>query len=157
MEKVRSAYKEKEKIIGPELMRELERMILLHAVDSQWKGHLYDMDHLKEGIGLRGYAQRDPLIEYKREAYNMFEDIIQRIREEVAEFVFKVEVVRTSSSIKTPSRPEVVLAGTNPTGRDSFFSSERETSPGRVKSKIGRNNPCPCGSGKKYKYCCGKS
>ncbi len=157
LEKVRSAYKEKERIIGSELTRELERMILLHAVDSQWKGHLYDMDHLKEGIGLRGYAQRDPLIEYKREAYSMFEDMIQRIREEVAEFVFKVEVARTSSSIKTPFRPEPVLVGTNPTGGDGFFSSQRETSPVRVKSKIGRNDPCPCGSGKKYKHCCGRS
>ncbi|HHJ00777.1 MAG TPA: preprotein translocase subunit SecA, partial [Candidatus Aerophobetes bacterium] len=87
-EKVRRAYEEKEARLGEELMRELERMILLHIIDSRWKDHLYAIDSLKEGIGLRGYGQRDPLIEYKRESYEMFEDLIQRIKEGVSEYIF---------------------------------------------------------------------
>jgi len=152
IEAVKKAYEEKEREIGEDLMRQLERVILLHTLDSRWKDHLYAMDSLKEGVGLRGYGQRDPLVEYKREAYNMFEDLIQRVKEEVSELIFKVQISKKPSLKRTS--PEPVLVG----GGNSSLSSGKESSKAKVKSskKIGRNDPCPCGSGKKYKYCCGR-
>ncbi|MBE0478518.1 preprotein translocase subunit SecA [Candidatus Aerophobetes bacterium] len=148
---VKQAYNRREQEIGEDLMRELERMILLHTFDSRWKDHLYAMDALKEGIGLRGYGQRDPLIEYKREAYDMFEDLTQRIKEEVSELIFKVRITKEPSLKRTSPQPVLVGAG------KGNFSAERGEGPGKkVKVKVGRNNPCPCGSGKKYKFCCGR-
>jgi len=145
MDEVSKSYNEREVKLGEELMRGLERMVLLHIIDSQWKDHLYNMDSLKEGIGMRGYGQRDPLIEYKREAYEMFEDLIQRIKEEVAEFIFKVEVFRE------PSSEKVLVDNSQPVSVNvSHNKSEKR------KIKVGRNDLCPCGSGKKYKYCCGR-
>jgi len=145
------AYEEKEARLSSEIMRELEKTILLHIIDSRWKDHLYVMDSLKEGIGLRGYGQRDPLVEYKREAFEMFEDLIQRIKEGVTEFVFRVEVpgYETSRRIVRTSRvPELISVG----GDNNGNKSSRRVG----KMKVGRNDPCPCGSGKKYKYCCGR-
>jgi preprotein translocase subunit SecA len=154
LQTIKDAYQRREKELGVELMREMERMILLHTLDSRWKDHLYAMDSLREGIGLRGYGQRDPLIEYKREAYDMFEDTIQRIKEEVSELVFKVQVSAKPSVERvlrrTPQIPQPALAG-----RRNLSSKER-TPKVRTKTKVGRNDPCPCGSGKKYKYCCGR-
>ncbi|MCD6082814.1 preprotein translocase subunit SecA [Candidatus Aerophobetes bacterium] len=151
-EKVRRAYEEKEARLGEELMRELERMILLHIIDSRWKDHLYAIDSLKEGIGLRGYGQRDPLIEYKRESYEMFEDLIQRIKEGVSEYIFKVEISQEPPPMRAP---QPVLARNTANVGDSHFRQRGSVSHKR-KKKIGRNDPCPCGSGKKYKYCCGR-
>lgn len=157
LEKVRDAYRGREEEIGESFMRELERMILLHTLDSRWKDHLYAMDFLKQGVGLRGYGQRDPLIEYKREAYDMFEELTRRIKEEVSELVMKVQVsVKPSAERVFSSQPKVAekaLVG----GRDSNQSSGRGKSGkiNRARMKVGRNDPCPCGSGKKYKYCCG--
>jgi len=151
------AYERKEQSLGQELMRELERMILLHTLDSRWKDHLYAMDSLREGIGLRGYGQRDPLIEYKREAFNMFEDMIQRIKEEVSELIFKVQISGKPAPERVIRRtPEFPKGG--PKGIKTSISGRRATSTVKVKkkAKVGRNDPCPCGSGKKYKYCCGK-
>ena len=108
------------------------------------------MDSLKEGIGLRGYGQRDPLVEYKREAYAMFEDLIQRIKEEVSELIFKVQISKEPSFKKVPSKPALVGA------RENSSSSRKTSKKKKKKTKIGRNDPCPCGSGKKYKYCCGR-
>jgi len=93
-QKVEEAYAKKEARLTGELMRELERRILLHTLDSEWKDHLYSMDSLKEGIGLRGYGQRDPLIEYKKEAYDMFEDLIGGLKEEVSKLIFRVEIAK---------------------------------------------------------------
>ena len=149
---VKKAYTKREEEIGEELMRELERMVLLHTVDSRWKDHLYAMDSLKEGIGLRGYGQRDPLVEYKREAYDMFEDLIQRIKEEVSELIFKVQITRKPSFRKVSSQPVLTGAGKS---SSSMLGKKLEKNK-RARSKIGRNDPCPCGSGKKYKYCCGR-
>ncbi|MEA1963713.1 MAG: SEC-C metal-binding domain-containing protein, partial [Candidatus Aerophobetes bacterium] len=145
LDEVHKAYDRKEAKLSEELMRGLERMVLLHVIDSRWKDHLYSMDRLKEGIGMRGYGQRDPLIEYKRESYEMFEDLIQRIKEEVSEFVFKLEVFREPS-------PEKVLVG-NPQASSARVNHNKNK---KRKVKVGRNDPCPCGSGKKYKYCCGR-
>ncbi|MCK4522951.1 SEC-C domain-containing protein, partial [Candidatus Aerophobetes bacterium] len=159
-QEVRKAYQKKEERLGDELMRTLEKMILLHTIDSQWKDHLYSMDSLKEGIGLRGYGQRDPLIEYKREAFEMFEELTQRIKEDVTEFIFKVEISREPSRervlVGTPQVPQPALAGTDQGKERMGTSQESHVSYRRGKTKIGRNDPCPCGSGKKYKYCCGR-
>jgi len=159
-QEVRKAYQKKEERLGDELMRTLEKMILLHTIDSQWKDHLYSMDALKEGIGLRGYGQRDPLIEYKREAFEMFEELTQRIKEDVTELIFKVEISREPSRERVlagaPQVPQPALVGTDQEKERMGTSQESRGLHRRGKTKIGRNDPCPCGSGKKYKYCCGR-
>ena len=134
-------------------MRYLERMFLLSTIDALWKDHLLSMDHLKEGIGLRGYAQKDPLKEYQREGFDMFSDLVFRIKAESLKRLYHVKVQREEEPQKiarqTPaparrvnlSRGEISRAG---------VTTQRHAS-----RKIGRNEPCPCGSGKKYKKCCG--
>jgi len=158
LEAAKKSYEEKDKRLGNELMRGLERMAFLHTMDSGWKDHLYTMDILKEGIGLRGYGQRDPLIEYKREAYSMFEDLIQRIRQGVVEFIFKVEVSREPVFqrvlVGSPETPEPVLIASDREAGEVHSPQPRSPYQRRTK-KVGRNEPCPCGSGKKYKYCHG--
>ena len=159
LEAAKKSYQQKEKRLGDELIRGLERMAFLHTMDSGWKDHLYTMDILKEGIGLRGYGQHDPLIEYKREAYSMFEDLIQRIRQGVVEFIFKVEVSRKPVFerilVGSPETPEpVLIASDRQTGE--VHSPQLRSPYQRRTKKVGRNEPCPCGSGKKYKYCCGR-
>ena len=160
-EEMRKTYLRKEARVGEELMRKLERMVLLHIIDSRWKDHLYSMDRLKEGIGLRGYGQRDPLIEYKREAYEMFEGLTARIKEGVSEFIFKVEIVREPSLervlVGSPQVPQPALAGAGERKEADNLNQvqTRHVPYQRKKLKIRRNEPCPCGSGKKYKYCCG--
>ncbi len=159
LEAAKKSYQEKDKRLGDELMRGLERMALLHTMDSGWKDHLYTMDILKEGIGLRGYGQHDPLIEYKREAYSMFEDLIQRIRQGVVEFIFKVEVSREPVFdrvlVGSPETPEPVLIASDREAGEVHSPQPRSPYQRRTK-KVGRNEPCPCGSGKKYKYCHGR-
>jgi len=166
LEVVRETYREREKELTEPLMRELERMILLHTIDSRWKDHLYAMDSLKEGIGLRGYGQRDPLVEYKREAYQMFEDLTERIKEEVAELVFKVQVSIKPSIQKVQDKqnervfkPAMVGVGGGNSITENVHSKRKNPPKGKAKFKVkvGRNDPCPCGSGKKYKYCCGRN
>jgi len=158
LEAAKKSYEEKDKRLGDELMRGLERMAFLHTMDSGWKDHLYTMDILKEGIGLRGYGQRDPLIEYKREAYSMFEDLIQRIRQGVVEFIFKVEVSREPVFervlVGSPETPEPVLIASGREAGEVHSPQPRGPYQRRTK-KVGRNEPCPCGSGKKYKHCHG--
>ena len=164
LEKVRAAYKAKEAQVGPDMMRYLERMILLQVVDGQWKDHLLAMDHLKEGIGLRGYGQKDPLIEYKREGYEMFEAMQGRIGKDGVEFLMKVQMALEPERAGQPAeRSELSLAGPG----DGRRRRERDLFPTRSlrpeatpaiaapRAKVGRNDPCPCGSGKKYKKCCG--
>ncbi len=144
------AYENKEKAIGAADLRELERIFLLQTVDSLWKDHLLSMDHLKEGIGLRGYAQQDPLIVYKREAFEMFQDMIERIKEETLSILFRIQLQthETMESLMEPKEQQFTLSH----GSDD----EARKEPVRRKNeKIGRNDPCPCGSGKKYKKCCG--
>jgi len=164
LEKTRAAYRAKETQIGADMMRYLERMILLQVVDSQWKDHLLGMDHLKEGIGLRGYGQKDPLIEYKREGFELFEGMEGRIAKEAVEYLMKVQVaVEPAQATLAADLSELPLT---PPG-DGRRGRQREATPGRSlrpaaaptvavpRAKIGRNEPCPCGSGKKYKKCCG--
>ncbi len=148
-ESAMNLYQEKERSFGTEEFRKLEQMVVLQVVDNLWKEHLLAMDHLKEGIGLRGYAQQDPLVVYKREGFAMFMDMIERIKTETVKFLFRVQRVR----------PEEVAAREKAEQNKLVYSHGGEAARQpvrRTKQKIGRNQPCPCGSGKKYKKCCGK-
>jgi preprotein translocase subunit SecA len=143
---VKTLYERKEEEIGQDLMRYLERVIMLQIVDSQWKDHLLGMDHLKEGIGLRGYGQRDPLTEYKKEAFEVFSDLTGRIATETLTRVFKVQVREEREVQKTQRRQPLVY---------NMGEQAEAQKPLKKGKKVGRNEPCPCGSGKKYKKCCG--
>ncbi len=151
------AYQDKEAEVGQELMRQLERMFLLHTIDTLWKDHLLSMDHLREGIGLRGYAQKDPLQEYKREAFEMFAQLVDRIKEQTLSFLYRVQVTREEEierieEEKRNQRLRLVYSR----GDDDDQQKKPKQKPIRRGKKIGRNDPCPCGSGKKYKKCCGR-
>ncbi|HZW35598.1 MAG: preprotein translocase subunit SecA [Deltaproteobacteria bacterium] len=147
-----AAYAKKEQEYGADAMRYLERMFLLSTIDAQWKDHLLSMDHLKEGIGLRGYAQKDPLKEYQREGFDMFSDLVYRIKEETLKRLFHVKVQREEEG-KAAAPPPVAPRRVNLSRGD--ISRAGQTTQRHVKKKVGRNDPCPCGSGKKYKKCCG--
>ncbi|MEW6326209.1 MAG: preprotein translocase subunit SecA [Thermodesulfobacteriota bacterium] len=149
--RLKEAYAAKEGEFGSETLRSLERFITLQTVDSLWKDHLLNMDHLKEGIGLRGYGQKDPLQEYKKEGYEMFMAMVERIKEETVSTLFRVQLAR-EADLETYQRPK--RQGLSLTRGDE---NEGEKEPVRRQTeKIGRNQPCPCGSGKKYKKCCGR-
>ncbi|MDD9304818.1 MAG: preprotein translocase subunit SecA [Desulfobacter sp.] len=143
-------YQAKESLIGTEQMRQLERFIILQTVDTRWKEHLLSMDHLKEGIGLRGYAQQDPLRIYRKEGFEMFQSLMDRIKEEVVDILFKIQL----------ASPDQVDEMKKEEQQDLTFSHSDEPSMKqpvkRSSQKIQRNDPCPCGSGKKYKKCCMK-
>ncbi|OHE55609.1 MAG: preprotein translocase subunit SecA [Thermodesulfovibrio sp. RBG_19FT_COMBO_41_18] len=143
----KNAYEKKESEIGSDIMRYLEKVILLQIIDTQWKDHLLAMDHLKEGIGLRGYGQRDPLVEYKKEAFDMFADMISRISTEVLKRLFKIQVQKKETIKKEPVR-QARLNYNRGEGLSTVQTVRRS-------KKVGRNEPCPCGSGKKFKKCCG--
>ena len=155
VEKVRQRYDEKEALFGPPMMRWLERRIILDIVDTQWKDHLLSLDHLKEGIGLRGYGQKDPLVEFKKEAFTLFEDMMGRIDSETIRYLFLIQ----------PARPEEEAREIERRQRRQQQQLQYQAGPAqaeapkpvRTGAKVGRNDPCPCGSGKKYKKCCGKA
>jgi preprotein translocase subunit SecA len=151
IDEVKKAYERKEQEFTLAVMRELEKFIMLQSVDNQWKDHLLGMDHLKDGIGLRGYGQRDPLKEYQKEGYEMFLDMSQRIREETVRALLLVKLAEEEVSDLAPKHEqEMVLShGSTEGGRSKTVRRNAE--------KVGRNAPCPCGSGKKYKKCCGKA
>jgi preprotein translocase subunit SecA len=207
LERATATYDDKERQIGADLMAFHQRMIMLQIVDTQWKDHLYALDHLKEGIGLRGYGQRDPLVEYKKESYEMFRALTNRIDEEILRWMFLYQPVVVPPEDQggpeeggggqpppTPRReggrglpvaararePEMALAGARPLPRNLTFNDPGEVLQGsrsgfgataepkearggtdevqtvkREGKKVGRNDPCPCGSGKKYKKCHG--
>ncbi len=157
-------YQSKEEMIGSELMARLERFAVLHVIDEKWKEHLREMDDLKEGIGLRAYGQKDPLIEYKGEAFNMFVNLINEIRNEVVSFVYKFwpqapDEVQEQRR-RQPQRTQEVKASATNMGIHTSGGSEPvqagKPQPVHVEEKTGRNEPCPCGSGKKFKNCHGK-
>jgi preprotein translocase subunit SecA len=167
------AYEGKEAEIGKEELRKIEQILMLDKVDTKWKDHLYAMDCLKSGIGLRGYAQIDPKIEYKREALIMFEKMMSSIREEVTDLIFKIRIrPETVSRYKDVwnadnfvyqdslnTLPEYPVANKEKRAEPAVANNQgkQKPEPIRVGTKIGRNQPCPCGSGKKYKQCCGKN
>jgi preprotein translocase subunit SecA len=189
-ERAKANYAQKEQVVGADLLRRVERDIMLQIVDTQWKDHLYSLDHLKEGIGLRGYGQRDPLVEYKKESFALFQDMKARIEEEIVRYLFWLRPVINEDVAAAPrpaprraapitmNKPEAspVLVGARAaagapvassnapaefgggggtprparTGGDDVIKTVRRDEP-----KVGRNDPCPCGSGKKYKKCHG--
>ena len=182
---IKTSYNEKETLVGADLLRRIERDIMLQIVDAQWKDHLYSLDHLKEGIGLRGYGQRDPLVEYKKESYGLFQDMKARIEEEMVRYLFWLRpvigegaegVTAALPSRPVPRRPSPANVTMNHPAAEPVpaFAGARSSSAGRqaptpartggddvIKTvkrdepKVGRNDPCPCGSGKKYKKCHG--
>ncbi|MFH0763689.1 MAG: preprotein translocase subunit SecA [Candidatus Omnitrophota bacterium] len=172
LEMMKKAYEEKENSLGKDMTRYLEKMILLQVVDTRWKDHLYAMDSLKEGIGLRAYGQRDPLVEYQHEAYAMFMDMIDRIKEETIEYLFKIKAVeeKKEAGVFDVSRQSLLheeksqfqdVPVKDSEGEASYnyegrLPEERVPTYKRETPKVGRNDPCPCGSGRKYKKCCGK-
>ena len=192
--KLKERYDAKEKLIGPEAMRHHERMIMLSVLDSQWKDHLLSMDHLKEGIGLRGYGQHDPLVEYKRESFEMFEAMLQRFQEDTVRYLYLMQILERppdaaaagpQSGGQGPEagvpaqrggdgngrRPPRMVATSADDLEEAFMRRKRrELEQARMagggdqqtvqqvvrsQEKVGRNDPCPCGSGKKYKKCHG--
>ncbi len=191
IEAIRKKYEDKEKQLSPDLVRWLERRIILDVVDSQWKDHLLSLDHLKEAIGLRGYAQKDPLVEFKKEAFVLFEDMMTRIDNETVRYLFHVQVQVEGGPQQggdhpptpPPAAPRPLAAAASAAARaaeapaqlPSFARAmerkqerqEKELQyqtgvaqaeapkPVRAGAKVGRNDPCPCGSGKKYKKCHG--
>jgi preprotein translocase subunit SecA len=152
-ERVKARYDDKEKLFGVQTLRWLERHILLDIVDAQWKDHLLTLDHLKEGIGLRGYGQKDPLVEFKKEAFNLFEEMMDRLDTEAVRFLFLMQ----------PAKPEAEARQIEQRQRRQQRNLQFQAGPAqaeapkpvRAGAKVGRNDPCPCGSGKKYKKCHG--
>ncbi len=154
LERAKEAYDRKEEDVTPQLMRELEKFVMLQAVDNQWKDHLLSMDHLKDGIGLRGYGQRDPLKEYQKEGFDLFLDMSARIKEETVRTMLLVKIAREEDMEElAPAREQEMLLSHGSPGGDA----SRSRTVRRQADKVGRNAPCPCGSGKKYKKCCGKA
>jgi preprotein translocase subunit SecA len=143
-------YDQKESAVGAEEMRQIERFFVLQTVDNLWKDHLLCMDHLKEGIGLRGYAQQHPLVVYKKEAFEMFQEMVSRIKEEILAILFRIQI--THDHLDDIQQ--------QPHDQNLIFShgdeAEKKQPVRRNETKVGRNDPCPCGSGKKYKKCCGR-
>jgi preprotein translocase SecA subunit len=155
IDRVHAVYEERERTFTPPVMRHLEKLVLLQTVDALWKDHLLSMDHLKEGIGLRGYAQQNPLQEYKKEGFEMFEAMMQQLETDVVEKVFTVQIARQEDvqrmeAARRPQPMQMVMSGggepMRPAGKPQTV---------RRDDKVGRNDPCPCGSGKKYKKCHG--
>jgi preprotein translocase subunit SecA len=149
IEDAEAAYVKREGELGPEVMRELERKVLLSVLDRKWREHLYEMDYLQEGIGLRAMAQRDPLVEYQREGYELFAAMMDAIKEEIAGFLFNVEVTVESSEVQAKG---IEAKPVSPIGLQYSAADE---SGNVTKNDVSRNAPCPCGSGKKYKRCHG--
>ncbi|MGO9059755.1 MAG: preprotein translocase subunit SecA [Candidatus Binataceae bacterium] len=151
-ERVRKLHEEREASFTTPVMRQIEKIVLLQTLDALWKDHLLAMDHLKEGIGLRGYGQLNPLVEYQKEGFSMFELMMGVMQQDVAEKIFSVQVTRQQEveRIEQPRPQKVVM---------SHGSEREEAGSAQIKregDKVGRNDPCPCGSGKKYKRCHGK-
>jgi preprotein translocase subunit SecA len=181
--RIEKKYEDKENLVKPlnaelDLMRHIERDFMLRIVDTQWKDHLYSLDHLKEGIGLRGYGQKDPLVEYKRESFELFQDMKRRIDEEMVKTLWLIRpVIEPGAEAPRPQRRPSAPMTLNEPKAASFSPSPRRPSPvpalprsgparvggddapmqtiRRDEPKVGRNDPCPCGSGKKYKKCHG--
>jgi preprotein translocase subunit SecA len=186
-DKLKERYEAKEQLIGLEAMRHHERIIMLSVIDQQWKDHLLSMDHLREGIGLRGYAQHDPLVEYKRESFDMFEAMMGRFEEETVRYLYLMQVIEAprpapqrviaggdsgaEAAAEVSASPHRGRATTSMDDMEEAFQrrKRRELEQARMAGggtaeavqqvvrgdKVGRNDPCPCGSGKKYKKCCG--
>jgi preprotein translocase subunit SecA len=158
IQNAKDVYQKREEEFGAPMLRYLEKVIMLQSIDYYWKDHLLAIDQLKEGIGLRGYGQKDPLIEYQKEAYQMFLEMLDRIKKDTVEKLFSVQIAREQQEAKeikmerkqnfVMSRGEAAQGGGGKTEDGKGVTVRREG------KKVGRNDPCPCGSGKKYKRCC---
>ncbi len=144
-------YGQREKEYGPDVMRKLEKMIMLNVIDNRWREHLLEMDYLKEGIGLRAIAQRDPLVEYKHESFHLFKGLMEEIKNDTVKLLYNAKIVPSAEIAQERERQYKNLQETGPGDSGGAFKKEPVTSG----AKTGRNDPCPCGSGKKYKKCCG--
>ena len=149
-----AAYKEREADLGSDMLRELERFITLQVVDQHWKEQLHNMDVMRQGIGLRGYGQRNPLQEYAFEAFNLFEEMTQNIKLNVAKLLFRVQVQSEEPLERRKQRPQRLNLSTDQSQVND--AGARPTTPIHNEEKVGRNDPCPCGSGKKFKHCHGR-
>ncbi len=165
VEEAGRVYAAKEALYGSELMRQIERDLMLQIVDNHWKEHLAAMDYLRQSIGLRGYAQKDPKQEYKREAFDMFQNLLERIKHDVASVLFRLQIQGEQDLPQHPSEEEAEsqMQFSHPDAESALGEGEAEnprvpdpTPFKRDTPKVGRNDPCPCGSGKKYKHCHGK-
>jgi preprotein translocase subunit SecA len=175
LDSVKTTIKAKEVLIGDEAMRKLERDVMLHVLDTHWKEHLASMDYLRQSVGLRGYAQKDPKQEYKREAFEMFESLLGKLKQDVVSFFTRLEITmpEEAEAIEEEHRLQheqnadldfvhqdagSSLSETDSAAgsRDEGFTAESVKPFKRDVEKVGRNDPCPCGSGKKYKQCHGK-
>jgi preprotein translocase subunit SecA len=179
LQEIKTAYEQKEASITSEKMQDIAKFVMLQAIDGKWKDHLLSIDHLREGIHLRGYGQRDPLVEYQREAYDMFMSMIDSIRDDSLEYIFRIQAIETQKTagvfrsmphelvharpdsirdIKPPMpAPDNMDTGLTHSRANYHTSQDGPSQPfKRDESKVGRNDPCPCGSNKKYKKCCGK-
>jgi len=163
VQEAEDAYEAKEVAITPEIMRELERVVLLNITDTKWREHLYEMDYLQEGIHLRSYAQRDPLTEYQREAFMMFDELTGSIQEDFVKYIYRVELVRQDQP-PAPAATRVqrmqenrdeVASGAGGAGEAPREGGQAGNPQQAFSDKVPRNAPCPCGSGKKYKKCHG--
>ncbi len=153
---IKETYGSRERQMGDEKIRWLEKRIMLYVIDTIWKDHLLSMDHLKEGIGLRGYAQKNPLNEYKREGYEMFVGMIERIKQGIMEYLFRVQVAtEEEQEIGFMPQQQQKMLENHGGPPESRGGGGVQTTVKRNTEKVGRNQPCPCGSGKKYKKCCG--
>jgi len=150
-------YEERERNIGSDLMRNLEKYFLLTTIDNLWKEHLLMLDYVKESVGLRGYGQKNPLQEYKKEAYHLFISLMKRIRETTLSYLFRIELREEAEKVQEMvlEEGEIDESKLKFAKKDVFAEEERKNQPIRAE-KVGRNDPCPCGSGKKYKKCCGR-
>jgi preprotein translocase subunit SecA len=181
VERVRHAYAERETTFTPPVMRHLERIIWLQTLDNLWRDHLLSMDHLKEGIGLRGYGQKNPLQEYQKEGYDLFEELIRRMEADVVEKLMSVQLQAQPAAAQAHPAASPILAPSEdfdpamPAAVADMQRRQQQRAPARVRlshgeaaggsqkvetvrrdaEKVGRNDPCPCGSGKKYKKCHG--
>jgi preprotein translocase subunit SecA len=147
-QRLEQVYSEKKNALGPERWAIHERLLMLHVIDTQWKDHLYGLDHLKEGIGFRGYGQRDPLVEYKKESFGLFEEMMNRMEEEIVKYVFLTQLPSFEEAPRVQRAPRAVQFS-GPSLESAVVTAVRKG------QKVGRNDPCPCGSGQKYKKCCG--
>jgi preprotein translocase subunit SecA len=157
VEKTKEIYQKKEDESGEATLRYLEKVIMLQAIDYHWKDHLLAIDQLKEGIGLRGYAQKDPRVEYQKEAYQMFLEMLERIKSDTIEKLFAIQITKQKEAPAMPlERKQTFVLSRGPA--PSTGGGETEDGKGltvrRDGKKVGRNDPCPCGSGRKYKKCC---
>ena len=152
---VLAVYEQKEQQFGAPILRHLEKLVLLQTLDALWKDHLLSMDHLKEGIGLRGYGQKNPLQEYKKEGFEMFEAMMGQFDADVVERVFTVQIARQEDvqQMEQQRRPQAQMTMSGGGAAPQPVRTKPKTA--QAEEKIGRNDPCPCGSGKKYKKCHG--